>query len=252
MPVLHWRKRDSGDHWNRVWTTRKSMFGAEEHRPAAEAFDREIDDMLDRAVKLTESVEAGTAGERDFIRRWSLGRALRASQLQKSDNFEPDEDKILWEALSIKCQNGIRSSGKHEPRWRDLIPERDSAPQRIERDVFAGGLWLQEQDLTDASLTFGASLTNARGLHRRHAVSNINLRTALHQWLKTYDETSRRTLTRTKNFETMAKALAKRWPGRGPGSAKQPVHYEQDVLNDELRRVLVPLAAELLADAPPQ
>ena len=97
-------------------------------------------------------------------------------------------------------------------------------------------------------ITFGSSLSNANELHRRGPSSHISMRRALHGWLQTYDEQDRAILTRSKNFETMAKALAKRWPGRGPGSAKQPVHYPQDELDKEVRRVLEPVARSILSE----
>ena len=253
MPVLLWSQSDSGAFSNRVRTTRRSRFGAEEHRPAAEALDREIDRMLDSAHRRFSSAEVDSRAELEFVRRWNLGRVLADSRLLESPDFEPGEDErtwndqILWEALRTKCRLGVRVSGEIEPDWQELIPAGELVPKRPEHDVFRRGLWLQEQDLPDAQITFGSSLSNANELHRRGPSSHIKMRRALHGWLLTYDEQSRAALTRTKHFETMCKALAKRWPGRGPGSAKQPVHYPQDELDEEVRRVLEPVARSILS-----
>ena len=253
MPVLLWSQTAPREFSSRVRTTRRSRFGAEEHRPAAEALDREIDEMLDMAYKQLSSAKADTKAEVEFIRRWRLGRVLSDSGLLTSTNFEPGEDKrawndqILWEALRTKCRLGVRVTKEFEPNWRKLIPAGELVPKRPEHDVFRRGLWLQEQDLPDAQITFGSSLSNANELHRRGPSSHIKMRRALHGWLLTYDEQSRAALTRTKHFETMCKALAKRWPGRGPGSAKQPVHYPQDELDGEVRRVLEPVARSILS-----
>ena len=253
MPVLLWSQTESGRFTSRVRTTRRSRFGAEEHRDAAEALDREIDEMLDSAHIRLSSATAESKGDLEFVRRWHLGRALSNSRLLESPNFEPGEDKrtwndqILWEALRTKCRLGIRVTEEIEPNWQELVPTGELVPKRPEHDVFRRGLWLQEQDLPDAQITFGSSLSNANELHRRGPSSHINMRRALHGWLLDFDERSRVVLSRSKNFETIAKALAKRCPGRGPGSAKQPVHYPQNELDEEVRRVLESVARSILS-----
>ena len=253
MPVLLWSQSDSGEFSNRVRTTRNSRYGAEEHRDAAVSFDQEIDHMLDMAYRRMSAIRARNKGQLEFMRRWHLGRVLAESKLLESPDFEPGEDKrtwndhILWEALRTKCQLGVRINKEFEPNWQKLIPAGELVPKRPEHDVFRRGLWLQEQDLPDAQITFGSSLSNANELHRRGPSSHIKMRRALHGWLLNYDEQSRAALTRTKHFETMCKALVKRWPGRGPGSAKQPVHYPQDELDEEVRRLLEPVARSILS-----
>ena len=253
MPVLLWSQSEPGAApVSRVYTTRRSRFGSEEHRSAALAFDQEIDDMLDTAYRRMSSIRSRNKGQREFMRRWQLGRILADSNLLESQNFEPGEDRrswdrqILWDALRTKCQLGVRVNREIEPKWKDLIPSGELVPKRSEHDVFRRGLWLQEQDLEDAQITFGSSLSNANELHRRGPSSHIKMRRALLAWLLTHDEQSREALTKTTNFETLCKALAKRFPGRGLGSAKQPVHYPQDALNEEVGRVLNPVAQSIL------
>ncbi len=247
MPVLLWSQSDSGELTNPVQTTRRSRFGAEEHRPAATALDREIDDMLDKALDLVTSVHAESQAELAFIRRWALGRALATSHILESTHLEAAENKLLWEALGIKCRLGIRNSGQTEPNWKELIPLRETDPARIERDVFARGLWLQEQEIKDAQDTFGSSVSNVREIHNRSALRSLKLRNALRDWFNRTDEDSRSRLYAIKAFPQLAKALAKRWPGRGPGAAKQPVHYPQDELDAEVRRALGPVAEAILS-----
>lgn len=248
MPVLLWSPSDSGKFEGRVRTTRRSRFGAEEHRPTAEFLEREMNDMLDHALDLVTSVQAASKAELVFVRRWSLGRALATSHLLESIHLEPTEDKFFWEALGIKCRLGIRNLGQTEPGWKELIPLRESDPTRIERDVFARGLWLQEQELKDAQLTFGSSVTNVRELHNRSSLRSVKLRNALRDWFYQMDEDGQSRLYSIKEFPQLAKVLAKRWPGRGPGSAKQPVHYPQDELDEEVRRVLEPVARSILSE----
>ncbi len=246
MPVKIWSLTSDDVLTNEVETSRSDSFRGERYRTDAEALDEEIDQMLDQATALASSVPDAKAGQQSFGRRWSLGRALADSNLSKSQYLEPDELNQLWLAVARKCRLGVRADGASEPGWRELIPNRKSDPQRIEHDVFSRGLWLQEQELEEARLTFGSSLSNANELHRRRPSSHIKMRNALHGWLLRHGETERGLLTATKNFETMAKALAKRWRGRGPGAAKQPVHYSQNELDEEVNRVLEPIALSIL------
>ena len=208
--------------------------------------DEEIDRMLDNAVALSASVPAVEAGQQSFIKRWSVGRALAESRLSESDHLETTEQRWLWLAIARKCRLSVRSDGSPEESWRGLIPNREFDPSRIERDVFAMGRWLQEQELEPAMASFGASLTNAREIHRRGAINSKNLRDALALWFGELCPERRSKLTKNGNFVPLAKALAKRFPARGPGSAKRPVHYPGDELCEEVRKVLDPIAAELV------
>ena len=108
--------------------------------------------------------------------------ALAESSLPESEYLETAEQKWPWLAIARKCRLSVRSDGSPAESWRGLIPDRDLDPTRIERDVFAMGRWLQEQELEPAMASFGASLTNAREIHRRGAISSRNLREALARW----------------------------------------------------------------------
>jgi hypothetical protein len=43
------------------------------------------------------------------------------------------------------------------------------------------------------------------------------------------------------------KAAAQRWPAKGPGSAKQPIHYQLEQLRGELESLLTPVAVMAVA-----
>ena len=206
--------------------------------------------MLDRAVALSASVEAPKAEQQAFVQRWAVGRALKESALLESPNLDAEERKSLWRAIARKCRLGVRADGSPEHAWGKLVLHRESDPKRIERDVFALGLWLQEQDLASAMMTFGAKSFNARRLHVREAISSRNLRDALARWLEAFGDLRRVELVRGENFEMLAKALAKRFPARGPGSAKRPVHYSDEELYAEICKVLDPLAEQLAPELP--
>ena len=130
-----------------------------------------------------------------------------------------------------------------EERWRTLVPDRALEPQRIERDIFALGLWLQEQELEDALETFGGSLSNAREIQRRESLRSTKLRCALGRWFLFGSESALAAAQR-EEFVAIAKALQRRWPARGPGSAKRPAHLTDHDLDREIHSTLTRLVSD--------
>ncbi|MCY4583347.1 MAG: hypothetical protein OXE50_11210 [Chloroflexi bacterium] len=251
MPVKVWN-RDNGTLSSVVETVRRASLRGELFRVDAEALDREIDRMLDRAVELAVVVVATESEQQAFIKRWAVGRALMESGLLQSEQLDPGEEKWLWQAIARKCRLGVRADGSSEAAWQELTPNREPDPTRLERDVFAVGLWLQEQELATAMMAFGGSRTNAREVYRRGAIRTKNLRDVLACWFEELEPSRRSILTRPGNFLPLARALATRFPGRGPGSAKRPVHYSNEELYAEVCKVLDPIANELASsDAEP-
>lgn len=246
MPVKIWDRMTDGTLTSRVETSRSQSFRGERYRADADALDEEIDRMLDHAVNLSTCAHATETGQQPFVKRWSIGRAMVESKLLESNFLETSEQKWLWLAVARKCRLGVRSDGSREESWQGLIPHRDLDPGRIELDVFAMGMWLQEQEIDLAMASFGTSLSNALEVHRRGAIRSRNLRDALAQWFGELCPARRRELAKPGNFELLAKALAKRFPARGPGSAKRPVHFSKDELYEEVCEVLDPIAANLV------
>ena len=246
MPVKIW-DRTNGTLSSRVETSRGDSYRGERYRPDAEALDRRADQMLDRAVELSAPVEVEDAEQRAFVRCWAIGRALAESELLQSEHLEPQEWEWLWLAIARKCRLGIRADGSSEEQWHTLIPNRALEPKRIERDIFATGLWLQEQRLDDALATFGGRLSNAREIQRRESLRSVKLRSALRRWLQSLDPSRRARFLKGPQFVNITKVLQRRWPSRGPGSAKRPVHFTDHDLDRELHRVL----AQMDADEPP-
>ena len=249
MPVKVWDRMSDGTLTSRIETSRSNSYRGERYRADAEALDREIDRMLDHAVALSASVPVRKPGSSPFVKRWAIGRALVESNLSESEYLEADEHKSLWLAIARKCRLGVRSSGNLEDSWRGLISHRDFDPLRTERDVFAMGRWLQEQEIAPAMAAFGAKLANAHILHYRSAINAKKLRNALAQWFEGLHPARRTALTEKKNFVLLAKALAERFPARGPGSAKRPVHYSEEELYEEMRKTLDPVAAGLVPES---
>ena len=254
MPVKIW-DRNQESLSSVVETVRPASLRGEMFRVEAEALDWEIDRVLDMASALSVSVGTDTPEQAAFVRRWAIGRALADSGLLQSEYLEPQETQALWRAMARKCRLGVRADSTHEERWYNLIPARESDPRRAERDVFAVGLWLQEQELEQAMIAFGASRANAIDVHRRGSIRSRIFRDALARWFAGLAPPLRSQLGRRTNFTPLAKALAGRFPARGPGSAKRPEHYSEEDLYEEVRKVLDPLVVELVAEevepAPP-
>ena len=248
MPVKIWELKDGDVLASRVETERHDSLRGERFRADADELDRRIDAMLDEAVALSVSGPGANASQGAFVRRWAVGRALAESGLMESVQLDPGEERWLWLAMARKCRLGVRADGSPQESWRDLIPDREADPRRVERDVFALGSWLQEQDLEPAMAAFGASLANAQEIHRRGAINSQGLRDALARWFVELPDVHRAAFIKRDTFRLLAKALAKRFPARGPGSAKRPVHYTGEALYGEVRKVLDPVAAELAGD----
>ena len=244
MPVKIWN-REGATLTTSVETTRKDSFRGERYRSDAEALDREIDSMLDTAAELSEKTPAEASDQKTFVKRWAVGRALMESKLLQSPHLDADEMRWLWLAIARKCRIGVRANGDAEGAWRELIPNRATDPSRIERDVFAVSLWLQEQEIEAAMLAFGGKFGNAQKFHNRKAIRALNLREALARWMEHQPSEIRTCLSNIRWFAGVMKALATRFPDRGPGSAKRPGHYSDEDLYLEVLKTLDPVAAEL-------
>ena len=247
MPVKIW-SLENGRLTNSVQTSLGGSFRGERYRHEAEALDMEIDHALDKAVELS-SLARGAASEEVFVRRWALGRALAESGLLGSERLRPmEKDKWLWLAIDRKCRHGVRADGSAEETWRGLIPSRKSDPHRVDRDVFAVGLWLQEQEVASAGIAFGGKFGNAQKFYGRKAIRPLKLREALAKWMERQPDDLRSSLYKIKWFMRVMKALTARFPDRGPGSAKRPAHYSDEELYQEVCQALGPLADEVSAE----
>ena len=247
MAVKMWNLDESGNLTSSIRKAGQSGLGAEESRPQAETLDREIDRLLDKAINLLVQKDPNPR-HTEFAKRWAIGRAIAESRILDSAHMEPGERADLWRAMARKCRLGVRHTGKRNTRskWKGLIPGREMEPKRIEDDIFGLALWLQEQELEDARLAFGQGLHNAKQIWSREALRSRNFRDVLAAYFSELGERERDHLYLIPQYAQLAKALRSRWPSRGRGSAKRPVHYGSDDLLDETRKVLDPLAQSLL------
>lgn len=242
MPVKIWEESNGVKtslvvtEWEREWTS-------EEFRQDAEDLDRQLDEILDRAVaRISESNRDVVPAE--FVRAWAVGHELNESGVLNLPALEREEPQLLWRALARKCRLGARADGSTELRWAEIRPIRASEPRREggKLDYFEMCRWLAAQPLNDAVETFGGSIRNAWQMFERPSLRPLALRLAFLQWLRSLPPTNRQSVQAREEFANAMKLLRKRWPDRGAGSAKRPIHYDGDSLFSEIDRVLADAA----------
>ena len=248
MAIKIWNDDGSGQITSTIRRMGSTGINAEEHRSQAAAIDAQLDDLLDKALVLLDQQDTGQNHNR-FTTRWAIGRAIAESDILESPHMETGEMPDLWHAMSRKCRLGVRHNGEPNPtsRWKTLIFQRDTEPKRVEYDIFGLGMWLQEQDLDDAKLAFGSSIHNAKQIWSGEALRNPKLRQALTDYFANFTEDQRQYVCQNYRYALLAKALRRRWPSRGKGSAKRPVHYDQHELSAEISQLLDPITTEILS-----
>ena len=221
MAVKLWDLDELGNLTSTIRKAGKTGMGAEESRPQAEALDREIDRLLDKAMDLLVQQDPNPR-HTEFAKRWAIGRAIAESRVLDSPHMEPGERADLWRAMARKCRLGVRHNGKKNPRskWKGIIPGREMEPKRIQDDIFGLGMWLQEQELEDAKLAFGQGLHNAKQIWSREALRSKNFRDSLAAYFSELGEDEREHLYVIPQYAQLAKALRSRWPSRERGQPR--------------------------------
>ena len=245
MPIKIWEHKDGFlSNFIAVHGLGKGSIEGERRREEAEALDAQVDTMLDRAVSLVGQATAAPA-HLFLARRWAMGRAMYESKLLDSPHMESNDHGDLWLAIDRKCRHGIRADSSREDAWHDLVPRKERDAVRPDRDPFPVSLWLQEQDLEGTIAAFGGKYGNAQKLFMRPALQSLNLREAMAKWMRRQPSAVRLYVANNKQFWGVIKALAARFPARGPGSAKRPVHFSEEELYREVCKVLDPLVTKL-------
>ena len=244
MPVKVWQSDDSGLH-SRVVTGWDTLWTAEEYREDAENLDQQLDNLLDEALVKMRRNKPPSAPPA-FVRAWGVGRSLIESEVFEAPALKREKRELLWRALASKCRTGAKHNGETNKRWHGLRPRTVGEPRREggRLDYFEMCWWLAEQEFNDAVCTFGGSVRNAWQMLERPTLKPLVLRKALRAWANSQADGGEQLLG-PQTFPRLMKALRQRWPDRGPGSAKRPIHYRLDELQKELSKVLEPLRAEL-------
>ncbi len=241
MAVLVWSEHDDV-LGNSIRSGRRVSFSAEEYRAEAEALDQKLDALLDMAwhtlTVITER-KNGEARFNSFEQAWVLGRAVFVSGILRHEAMQGEERIVLWQALTAKAWYGIHHDLGRAPNWRKLIPHNrnlwKSDPQNPKAyDFLEVGYWLSYQQLHNAGEVFGWKFTNAREVYVRASLRSVELRRATLNWLRRQTPEIRDALAKSARgkpgFELIPKALQKRFPAKGPGSALLPQHYPEDEL----------------------
>ncbi|MYE27383.1 MAG: hypothetical protein F4X87_09270 [Chloroflexi bacterium] len=240
MAVLVWSERE-GALGNSIRSGRHVALSAEEYRPEAEALDLQLDAVLDmawHALTLITKHENGKARFDSFEQVWVLGRAVQNSEVLRHEALQREERFFLWQALAPKAWYGIRHDATREPCWRVLIPRNATKWHKLPKDPKSYrfldiGFWLREQQLHDAGEVFGWKYSNAYDLYACTSLRSYELRRAMLHWLRRQSPEVREVFAKSvrgSGFDIFQKALQKRFPARGPGSALLPQHYPEDEL----------------------
>lgn len=237
MPVLVWERRDDGKLRSDVITSWRTEFDGEEYRELAEALDREVDVVLDRAVKMLDE-SSGIDATREFVRTWVLGRAIEESGILNHKAMKNETSINLWVAMDKKTLLSVRSDSTEESSWLRIRSRAQRVTSRPDQHLFDVGLWIQQQDLDQARVIFAGSAGLARNAFRRPVMRSMKMRESLERWLSAQTPEVLEWVSVNKNHSLLQKAIAKRWPNRGPGSAKRPEHYSDERLDMELFRLL--------------
>ena len=247
MPVKLWNLDEQGNLTSTIRRMGQPGLAAEGFRPQAEELDARTDEILDTAQALL-SKQDPNPRRNMFAKRWAIGRAIAASNILDSANLESGERADLCRAMARKCRLGVRHDGTRDTAssWKGLIPEREAEPKRIEDDIFGLGIWLQEQDLEQARSAFGEGLHNAKQIWSREALRSRKFRKALAIYFSERDQGELDIIYRIPQYAILAKTLQQRWPSRGKGSAKRPIHYDDSELLREIQKVLDPKVEEIL------
>jgi len=238
MPVKVWELDPKGRLVSEIKTDWDVDVLLDERRREAEELDRQLDGVLDNAATQVEEVERKVPGmPPEFLRAWAIGKALRTSAVAEHPAVKGERRELLWRALARKCRLGARADASTDDRWIDLRPKGAGEPRREggKLDYFEMCLWLSEQDFAHARSTFGGHIRNVWQMLERPTLRVLKVRSALQVLLVA---SGNEDLTRPSTFAEMMKTLRARWPDRGPGSAKRPVHYSFDELKAEMESVL--------------
>ena len=251
MAVLVWSERD-GVLGNSIRSGRRVALSAEKYRTEAEALDQRLDALLDmawHALAIITKHENGKARFNSFEQVWVLGRAVHVSEVMRHEAMQAEFRTTLWQALTAKAWLGVRRDASRDPRWRELIPagkkqwRTRTDDKRLDRayDFLEVDYWLREQQLQDAGEVFGWEFSNARKLYVRPTLRAKELRSTLLHWLRRQTPDVREFAKIAKSndgFIMFVKALNKRFPAKGPGSALLPQHYPEDELRAIVNKTL--------------
>ena len=256
MPVKFWEEGPDGSIGSRIITGWDTTYYGEEFRPDAEDLDQRLDEVLDAAVELILAPHVAIVQARsEFKVMWSFGRAVKQSGVLTHPALKTEKQILLIRAMAAKARLGVSSDYSYlkkelHTRWRDLRdPDRDDITNQGggNQDLYETAAWLQQHELKEAAFLFGGKVGNAREFGARKGINVPILRAALLDWMSGLTDDQRSTIHKTSNFVLIAKALTKRWPFRGFGSARRPEHMQYEDLLEDTSATLQPVVNRILS-----
>ena len=264
MPFLHWLD-DGSIAIITQWTDKDSI----EYEKEALLVDRMVDKILTNSQNQFKELEIKygpfNTKSKPFFREFAVGNSINRSNLLKHPLVSGDGTKIrppellddktgnvekvesgfenlkigLFTSMGNKAKFGFSQElGTNPDRWSDLRPTgKDKGVKRSgKQDNFSRACYLAEQDIESALLTFGGIVDNVNGFHERLNFT-LNLKNAVSEIYKLIPEQERSSYYKRDVTRPMYKKLKSLFPSQGVGSAKQPEHYSEDVLQDTLKNI---------------
>ena len=261
MPFLYW-KQDNTFFVATQWTDKKY---ADEYLEEASAIDAILDNVLDDALNNLDFYEKNFEiykSKKPFFREYSVGKSLWDSKvldhkyLKGEGTVERPKEILLdrgnliaiqtkgknvgfYTALGEKANTGmsLKSTSADPERWK-LLRTSSSKRQGEKRgsgkqDSYARAVYLAEQTIEDALLTFGGNVDLVNGFYERNFFS-LKLRNSVSKFYQNLDEDTRNKLYKRAYRREMDKDLKRIFPATGAGSAKSPESYSQDILDSTI------------------
>ena len=257
MPAKFWTKEQDGSIGSKIITVWDTLYDGEEFRSDAERLDEMLDIVLDDALAVLASPEVTTVhADSKFKMLWSFGRTVKDSGVLVHPAVKGENQIFLLRVMAAKARLGVLSVpiGKRPSesnRWRVLRdPKQPDVTNKGGgvQDLYETAIWLQQHDLDEAAFIFGGNVGNAREIGARKGINVPQVRNALNVWLRELSESQRKIIHQRSNFQLVAKALTKRWPFKGFGSARRPEYLPPDELICEVRKALQPVLDQVSTD----
>mgnify|MGYP001181171692 CR=1 FL=1 len=263
MPFLYWV--DSERYVVATQWKRDSLTAFEKE---AKEIENLVDDIFDKSlVKLNEYIDSyeSYSSHKEFFRDYAVGRTIIDSNILDHEYIVGDgsekkprellvdtgnirmiidkgENIAFYTAIGVKANLGKSINFEDKNRWKKLRPTRKDATKGGtkraggKRDIYARAVYLGEQDLESALLTFGGKVDLVAGAFER-GLESLKIRNAMASYFKRFKNEEREKFYSRDIRREMYKKLNKIFPRTGPGSSKSPDNYEEKELLETLENI---------------
>ena len=263
MPFLYWLDENRytvSTQWLRSYEN--------EFELEAKEIDRILDNIFDQAlINLSELQlkQDDYKKHKEFYRDYAVGRSIIDSEillhsylagngtkskppelLVDKGNYEMIVEKginiAFYTAIGRKASLGKSLDFYEKDRWKAIRPTRKNAVKEGEKrasgkkDIYARAVYLAEQDLNMALLTFGGIVDLVSGAFERNLMS-LKLRNSIAKFCGQFNIDKREKYYSRDVRREMYKKLNKLFPSSGAGSSKSPENYTEEVLLETLNKI---------------